>query len=193
MEQTINNYKTDVMDFCEKINADDLKKVCQIILDAYRSKKRIFVAGNGGSAGTANHFCCDFGKNAVHSETDRPKIISLSANMEVVTALGNDFCYGDIFVEQLKNLMEDGDVILLISASGNSENIVRAAKYVKSRNGSVIGFTGFAGGKLHELADIGINVPSDSYEKVEDLHMVLCHIIVCCFKTMNLGGHHDQI
>ena len=187
MEGIVSNYKNDIINFCENINTESLNQVCEILLEAYKSKKRIFVAGNGGSAGTANHFTCDFGKNAVKSETNRPKIISLSANMEVVTALGNDFCYGDIFVEQLKNLMDDGDVILLISASGNSPNVVNAAKYVKSRGGQVIGFTGFSGGQLSAYSDVEMNVPSDSYEKIEDLHMIFCHMIVCCFKAMHLG------
>lgn len=187
MKNTIQNYLSDIMGFCNTLDTDALQRVCELLLDAYRNKRQIFVAGNGGSAGTANHFTCDFGKNAVKSQTDRPKILSLSANIEVVTALGNDFCYGDIFLEQLKNLMNDGDVILLISASGNSENVVKAAEYVKSRNGKVIGFTGFAGGKLGRLSDIEINVPSESYEEIEDVHLMLTHIIVCCFKSMHLG------
>ena len=83
--------------------------------------------------------------------------------------------------------MNDGDVILLISASGNSDNVVRAAEYVKSRGGKVIGFTGFAGGKLGALSDIEINVPSTSYEEIEDVHLMLTHIIVCAFKSMKLG------
>lgn len=187
MKETMNAYLKDIVNFCDTLDRDALESVCGILLDAYKNKKQIFVAGNGGSAGTANHFCCDFGKNAVKSEYDRPRILSLCANIEVVTALGNDFCYGDIFKERLKNLMNDGDVILLISASGNSENIVRAAEYVKSRNGKVIGFTGFAGGKLGKLSDVEINIPSDSYEKIEDMHLVLTHMIVCCFKEMHLG------
>ena len=187
MIETMNAYLTDITHFCETLDKEGLNEVVRILLDAYKNKKQIFVAGNGGSAGTANHFCCDFGKNAVKSETNRPKIISLCANIEVVTALGNDFCYGDIFKERLKNLMNDGDVILLISASGNSDNIVRAAEYVKERNGKVIGFTGFAGGKLGKLSDVEINIPSESYEKVEDMHLLLTHMIVCCFKEMRLG------
>ena len=188
MKTTMNSYLSDIIGFCEALDKDALERVCEILLDAYRNKKQIFVAGNGGSAGTANHFCCDFGKNAVKSETDRPRIISLCANIEVVTALGNDFCYGDIFKERLKNLMNDGDVILLISARGNSENVVKAAEYVKARNGKVIGFTGFTGGKLGALSDVEINVPSESYEKIEDIHLLLTHMIVCCFKEMHLGG-----
>lgn len=187
MKTTIQNYIEDILRLSDGLDRDKIADVCAVLLEAYQNKRQIFVAGNGGSAGTANHFCCDFGKNAVRSQYDRPKILSLSANIEVVTALGNDFCYGDVFLEQLKNLMNDGDVILLISASGNSDNVVRAAEYVKSRGGKVIGFTGFAGGKLGALSDIEINVPSTSYEEIEDVHLMLTHIIVCAFKSMKLG------
>ena len=158
-----------------------------LISDCYRYGGKVMTAGNGGSAGTSNHFCCDFGKNAVKGDKARPKIIALSAYIEVLTALGNDFSYADVFSEQMKNLFNDGDLILLISASGNSPNVVRAAEYAKSRGGKVIGFTGFAGGKLKELSDICINIPSDSYEKIEDLHMMLTHMIVCWFKELKLG------
>lgn len=188
MKQVIQDYARDVAYLCEALDEAEISRACTLLLDAYQNKKQIFVAGNGGSAGTANHFSCDFGKNAVKSQRNRPKIISLSANMEVVTALGNDFCYGDVFLEQLKNLMNDGDVILLISASGNSENVVKAAEYVKSRNGKVVGMTGFSGGRLKELSDVSLHIPCESYEKAEDLHMILTHIIVCCFKDMNI---HD--
>ena len=186
LKNVITNYIEDVKKFCDLLNPEDLEKVVNALLDAYKNKKQIFVAGNGGSAGTSNHFCCDFGKNAVKSETDRPKIISLSANVEVLTALGNDFSYADVFSEQLKNLMNNGDLIILISASGNSPNVVKAAELAKAKNATVISLTGFAGGKLKELADIDINIPSESYEKVEDLHMIITHIIVCCFKAMNI-------
>ena len=187
MKNTIQGYIEDILRLSDGLSRDQIADVCAILLEAYREKRQIFVAGNGGSAGTANHFCCDFGKNAVKSQHDRPRILSLSANIEVVTALGNDFCYGDVFLEQLKNLMNDGDVILLISASGNSENVVRAAEYVRSRHGKVIGFTGFSGGRLGALSDVEINVPSTSYEEIEDIHLMLTHIVVCAFKSMRLG------
>lgn len=187
MKQLIKDYIEDIQHLCDTLDVDGLEQVYALLLESYNEKKQIFVAGNGGSAGTSNHFYSDFGKNAVKGDVDRPRIISLSANVEVITALGNDFSYADVFSEQLKNLMCDGDVIVLISASGNSPNVIRAAEYVKSRGGKVIGFTGFAGGKLKELSDVSVNIPSDSYEKIEDLHMMLTHIIVCCFKSLNLG------
>lgn len=191
MKNTITNYLNDIIHLCETLDTDALERTCQVLLDAYKNKKHIFVAGNGGSAGTVNHFSCDFSKNAVKSQIDRPKVISLSSNIEVVTALGNDFCYGDVFLEQLKNLMNDGDVIILVSASGNSENVVKAAEYVHSRNGQVISFTGFSGGKLKDLSDVNLNVPCDSYEESEDIHMIIMHLIVCCFKSMKLGEGYN--
>lgn len=100
--------------------------------------------------------------------------------------MGNDFCYAEVFSQQLKNLMDDGDTVLLISASGNSPNIVSAAEYAKSRGGKVIGFSGFKGGKLKELSDVNVNIPPESYEQIEDLHMMLTHIIVCYFKSLGL-------
>lgn len=187
MKQLIENYIADVQRLCDILEPEKLESICRLLLEGYKAGKRIFVAGNGGSAGTSNHFCCDFGKNAVKGDSNRPKIISLSANTEVLTALGNDFSYADVFSEQLKNLMCDGDIVLLISASGNSPNVIKAAEYAKSRKGSVIGFTGFEGGRLKELSDICVNIPSDSYEKIEDVHMMLTHIIVCCFKSLELG------
>jgi len=186
MKQVILDYISNIHALCDSLDAEQLGAVCELMLDTYKSGKKIFVAGNGGSAGTSNHFCCDFGKNAVKGDAHRPKIISLSANIEVLTALGNDFCYAEVFSQQLKNLMDDGDLVLLISASGNSPNVVSAAEYAKSRGGKVIGFSGFEGGKLKELSNINVNIPSTSYEQIEDLHMMLTHIIVCYFKALGL-------
>lgn len=187
MKTVITDYLNDINTFINELDETKIEEICNLLLETYKADKQIFICGNGGSAGTSNHFCCDFGKNAVKSEIKRPKIISLSANIEVLTALGNDFSYSDVFSEQLKNLMNNGDTIILISASGNSPNVVKAAEYVKSRGGKVIGLTGFSGGKLGELSDIWININSDSYEKIEDMHMIITHIIVCCFKSMKLG------
>ena len=187
MSGVIKEYIEDIKRLCDILNPDEIEEVCKVVLEKYKAGHQIFVAGNGGSAGTSNHFCCDFGKNAVKNDTKRPRIISLSANIEVLTALGNDFCYAEVFSQQMKNLFSDGDLIILISASGNSPNVVSAAEYAKSRGGVVIGLTGFEGGKLKELSDLCINVPSDSYEKIEDIHMMLTHIMVCWFKELNLG------
>lgn len=184
---TVVEYISDIKRLCDTLDTEQIVRIRELILEKHKDGHQIFVAGNGGSAGTANHFSCDFGKNAVKGDIYRPKIISLSANIEVLTALGNDFSYADVFSEQMKNLFNDGDLILLISASGNSPNVIKAAEYAKKRCGTVISFTGFTGGKLKELSDVCICIPSDSYEKIEDIHMMLTHMIVCLFKDIKLG------
>ncbi len=186
MENVIKSYTDEIQALCAGLDRGELSQVLKAFKDAYDKNRRIFVAGNGGSAATANHFFCDFSKNAVRNSDKRAKIISLASNVESITAVGNDLCFDDIFVEQLKNLMEEDDLVLLISASGNSPDIVRAAEYAKSKHGVVVGFTGFSGGKLKEMADISVHVASQSYEQVEDIHLMLTHIIVVYFKSLNL-------
>lgn len=184
MNNLVKGYTSDIKKLCDNLDFYEINKVFKEIEDAYDNRRKIFIAGNGGSAGTSNHFSCDFSKNAIVDDTKRAKLITLSSNVEYITAIGNDIGYEWIFTEQLKNLMEDGDLIILISASGNSPNIVNVAEYVKERNGKVIAFTGFSGGKLKGIADLSVNVNSDSYEKIEDIHMILMHIIVCHFKSL---------
>ncbi len=182
-EQLISGYLADIRKLCDELDRASLSAAVEIIRKALSEDRQIFIAGNGGSAATANHFSCDFSKNAIKAESGKPRLITLSSNIEYITAIANDISYEDIFAEQLKNLMNDGDLIILISASGNSPNIIRAAEYAKSRKGRIIGFTGFSGGKLKGLSEICVNIAVDSYEKVEDMHLVLTHIIVCCFKS----------
>ncbi len=183
MEKFILEYLESVGDIINKLDIKNISKMIEAIKLAYKDDKRIFVFGNGGSAATANHFACDFGKNAIEDDNNRIKVISLSNSITSITACGNDIGFDTVFEEQLKNLMHDGDLILSISASGNSPNIIRAVEYAKKRNATVVGITGFNGGKLKELSDINVNVASDSYEKIEDIHLIITHIIVYWFKA----------
>ncbi len=182
MKKTILDYLESIGDIINKLDINNISEMIEAIKLAYKDDKRIFVFGNGGSAATANHFACDFGKNAIKDDNNRIKVISLSNSISSITACGNDIGFDTVFEEQLKNLMHDGDLILCISASGNSPNIIRAVEYAKKRYGTVIGMTGFSGGKLKELSDINVNVASDSYEKIEDMHLMITHIIVYWFK-----------
>jgi D-sedoheptulose 7-phosphate isomerase len=120
------------------------------------------------------------------SDDGRFRIISLCESAASITAYGNDVSFDSIFEEQLKNLMEAEDIVIAISASGNSPDIVRAVEYAKSKNGIIIGLTGFSGGKLKKLCDISMNSDLTSYEQIEDFHLILTHIIVYCFKALNL-------
>ena len=156
--------------------------IASVLDNARKNGTNIFILGNGGSAATANHFYCDFGKNASGPNDGRFKIMTLSEQVCAITALGNDCGFDQIFSMQLKNLMDEGDILIAISASGNSPNVINAVEYAKSKKGFIISLTGFNGGKLAKLSDIDLNVASDSYEMVEDVHLAMCHIIVWMFK-----------
>jgi len=182
MMKDVHEYIISLKNLIDDINPEEILKVIEVLQKAHKAKNKMFIAGNGGSAATANHFACDFGKNAIKDDENRFKIISLSDNSSVITAYGNDNGYENVFSEQLKNLMEPEDVLLVISASGSSPNIIKAVEYAKKNGGVVIGLSGFHGGKLREMADININVASDQYEPIEDLHLIITHIIVTWFK-----------
>ena len=152
--------------------------------NARQNGNTIFVVGNGGSAATASHIGNDFGlavlKKSIKPENKSYRALSLTDNISVISAIGNDSTYENIFVDQLKVHYRTGDVLLAISASGNSPNLVVAAEWVKSNEGKVIGWLGFDGGKLKALSDISVVVetPKGEYAPVEDVHLVINHIIV---------------
>ncbi|MCD6506786.1 SIS domain-containing protein [Candidatus Poribacteria bacterium] len=157
-----------------------IRQAVEVMLESYRKGGTIFVAGNGGSASTASHFACDLGKGTAVEGKPRLRVISMADNLSLLTAWANDVSYEAIFVEQLKNLMRPDDLLIAISASGNSPNVLRAAEYARQLGCKVIGLTGFGGGKLAKLADIAIVVESDKYGPVEDIHLVLDHIMRRC-------------
>ncbi|MEM0529152.1 MAG: SIS domain-containing protein [Peptococcaceae bacterium] len=176
------DYINTLKDELDRLQTDEIDSVIRLLKKTKGSSTQIFLAGNGGSAATVNHFMCDFSKNAVPGDIGRFRVISLANSVSSITALGNDFTYSDVFVEQLKNLMNDGDILIAVSASGNSPNIIKACEYVKSRKGVVVGLTGFDGGRLHRLADLPVHCDCDCIEQVEDMHLMVLHILVCAFK-----------
>lgn len=176
-------YNKELCELIGALDAQEFDKIIKILLEARRNNRKIFITGNGGSAGTANHFVCDFGKNAVlDSEKKRFKIISLCDNIEKITALGNDFAFEEIFKQQLINLMDEEDVLILVSASGNSPDLVEACKYAQTKHAHMIVLAGFEGGKISEYAEAKLIARSSSYERIEDLHLIILHEIVSYFK-----------
>ncbi len=157
--------------------ADIIQRVIDILFDAYQKENFIFAFGNGGSASTASHFMVDICKQTIVPGAKRIKALSISDNIPSMTAWANDKSYADIFVEQLKNLYVPGAVVIGISASGNSENVLRGIRYAKEQGSATIGFTGFDGGKLKDLADEVIIVPSNNIGQVEDVHLALVHLL----------------
>ncbi|MGH6663220.1 MAG: SIS domain-containing protein [Rhodospirillales bacterium] len=158
----------------------DRKKLTQALklLDAaYERGATLYVCGNGGSASISNHLVCDHSKGG-QTDTDlRPKVVSLATNIEMITAIANDIDFDDVFVYQLRTLAEKGDVLLTISASGDSENVVRAAEWANKNGIEVIAFTGFEGGRTAKLASVNLHVKGDNYGVVEDAHQSLMHIL----------------
>jgi D-sedoheptulose 7-phosphate isomerase len=150
------------------------------LAQAREQQRRIFVCGNGGSAATAAHFVCDMVKGASYGRDSRFRITSL-ADTPTITAYSNDVGYDCIFAEQLKNFAEPGDVLVAISGSGNSPNVLRAAEYANSAGCRVIALTGRDGGQLGRIAEVNIHVASPHMGRIEDAHMVVIHMICYYF------------
>ncbi len=165
------------------VDPTEVAKVIALFGRARDTGNRIFAIGNGGSASTASHFVNDMGKGASVGRDKRFKVIPLTDNVEWMTALSNDISYDDVYVEQLKNHAEKGDVLLAISGSGNSENVLRAVRYANEIGCTTVGFTGFGGGKLKGLAQASIVADANHMGRVEDLHLVLQHLI--CYYFMD--------
>lgn len=184
VNEYVKGYKKRLIEQTNLLPEKDIAKIINILHNA--GQKNIFIAGNGGSAATASHMACDLSKTVLSSqnEMNRLRAYSLSDNIPCMTAIGNDWSYDDIFSEQLKNLLNEGDIVILISGSGNSPNIIKAAEYAKKKKATIIGFTGFDGGKLSQYCDIEININSKEYGIIEDLHMALDHMIAFCIKEM---------
>ncbi len=184
MESFIEAYLKDNRRLLSTIDATALARIISTFKVARDENKRIYAIGNGGSASTASHFVNDMGKGASVGRDRRFKMVSLTDNVEWITALSNDLSYDDVYVEQLKNFAEEGDVLLAISGSGNSENVLRAVSYANSVGCHTIGFTGFGGGKLKDLANESIVIDSSHMGRVEDLHLILQHMICYWFMEM---------
>jgi D-sedoheptulose 7-phosphate isomerase len=170
-------YKTNLL---QTIEAIDLAKVNQAIewfKEARDQGKHIFVCGNGGSASTASHFACDIVKGASFNRASRFKILALTDQLPTLTAYANDVSYECVFVEPLKNFAEPGDLFMGISGSGNSPNVLRAAEYANAAGCRTLALTGRDGGRLGPLAQLNIQVPVPHMGRIEDAHMVVCHMI----------------
>lgn len=164
----------------KELNSIPMEKVAEIgeiLRETRMSHRQVFVFGNGGSAATASHIACDFAKNTRQADQPRLKVISLGDALAALTAYANDEGYENVFSEPLLSLGESGDVALAISGSGNSANVLKAVEAARRKGMKTIGLTGFKGGKLKEMVDVCLVVESDSMERVEDVHLIIEHIL----------------
>jgi D-sedoheptulose 7-phosphate isomerase len=176
-EKYLNQLKKSLSD----LDLKEINTIVDILLKAYKDNKQIFIMGNGGSAVLASHFACDLGKGTLKNVYDdkekRFRVISLTDNVALMTAFSNDLNYEYVFSQQLNNLVNEGDVVIGVSASGNSKNIIHAISLAKKSKAITIGFLGFDGGKLKELVDFKIVINNNHYGIIEDAHSALQHMI----------------
>lgn len=184
MEEFVNNYVNNLKQVLDKLPREKIKKVADLLMEARAKDKKIFLMGNGGSAATASHMSCDLSKGTIVGDKKRFKVISLNDDIPLMTAWGNDEAFEKIFQEELQNLLEEGDVVLGITASGDSPDILKAIEYANSKNAVTVGLIGFGGGKLKELVNESVIVDSNSYQEVEDIHLILEHMITSYLKSL---------
>ncbi len=169
-----------------KLPLDKIAKVVKVLGEAHAKGNSVFIFGNGGSAATASHFVSDLAKGTICDGKPRFKAFALTDNISLISAWANDTDYGNIFAEQMENLVEPGDVAIAISGSGDSPNVLNGTKVAKARGATTIGFIGFDGGKLRDLVDIALVVPNHNMEQVEDIHLLLGHVITTCLRQTKL-------
>ena len=167
--------------------AVDFRQVEAILLRAREEGRTVFIIGNGGSAATASHMANDLNKGAAVAGQRRFRALALTDNVPLITAWANDTQYEQIFVEQMANFFHPGDVLIAISGSGNSPNIIAALEWARREGAVTIGLTGGNGGQLLGLVDCGLLVPSNRMEQIEDMHLVLAHAICVSLRNRIAG------
>ena len=175
--------------FClDEISEKDIGQIVDIIMKAHADNRKVIFMGNGGSATTASHFARDVSIGTAAEGKPRLRAASLADNVAMITSLANDVDYNSIFKEQLVGQLDKGDVVIGISASGNSPNVLEAIKFARSQGAVTVGLIGFGGGKLKELVDKSIVLSSRDYGQVEDTHLVLDHIVTCLVRERIANG-----
>ncbi len=179
---SIDRYLAEVAEMVSALPRDDIRRVVEAVREVRDAGRRLFIMGNGGSAATASHMACDLAKTSTSDGEKRIMATALTDNVPLMTAWANDSAYEDVFAEQLLNLVQPGDLVIAISGSGNSPNVLKAVEVAKRAGATTVGFTGRFGGRLGEIADIAVRVPGNRIEQAEDGHMILDHVIAVALR-----------
>ncbi|MBL4701417.1 MAG: SIS domain-containing protein [Phycisphaeraceae bacterium] len=190
---TAREYMDSITQQLQLVNDLSIDKATQAIYNAWRGDRRVFVYGNGGSAHSASHWALDLMKTAAIDGQPRLKALSLVDNIGTMTAVGNDISFDEIFRYPLHAYAEEGDVAVAISCSGNSANAVYATQWARAHGMTTITLTGFNGGKLRDLGDINVHVPSDNYGVVEEIHMACGHMVAQGLRHLILAGEKETV
>lgn len=186
----INTYLEHEIDTLKALDVNEINAALNLLLETFEGGNTVFVFGNGGSSATASHFQNDFNKGVSEHTEKKFNFQCLNDNVATVMAVANDIGFEEVFRFQLIGHMRPGDVVLAISGSGNSKNVLNAVEYAKSQGSKVIGLTGFGGGKLKELSDVSLHVPVNSMQITEDIHMVFDHLMMSIFYRSLAGIEH---
>ena len=176
-KKEITDYYTLEKEIIDSLDYDMVSKVMNLIMESKERGNHIFICGNGGSAATASHYCCDFNKGVSMRKSKKFNFICLSDNTPILTAMANDISYDDVFSYQIEKILNPNDLVLAISGSGNSKNIIKAVKCAKDQGVKVIGMSGYDGGELFKLADYHLHAPINDMMKAEDIHMSFDHMM----------------
>jgi len=193
------DYKNQIKDYIsleietiKKLDVDAIDAAMQLIMEAYSNKKRIYIFGNGGSSATASHYQNDFNKGISEYVDTKFNFTCLNDNVATLMAIANDIGFEEVFRFQLINKLEEGDLIIAISGSGNSKNVINAVEYAKEQGNKIIGMTGYNGGKLKQLSDVSLHADVMSMQVTEDVHMIFDHLIMSIFYNTLCGKEHLQ-
>lgn len=173
----VSDYLNAVAKLLDEVPREETRKVAELVVEAYRSGKQVFIMGNGGSAATASHLACDLQKGVSCTGGTKFKVMAVTDNVPLMTAWANDFDYSDIFAEQLSAWVQPGDLVIGISGSGNSPNVIKGIELADQKGAVTVGLSGFKGGRLTQAARHNVVVPSDDMQHIEDVHLVVSHLI----------------
>jgi D-sedoheptulose 7-phosphate isomerase len=184
------DYASKLYQASKSVNLESIQHAADLIQQSFEKAGVLYGCGNGGSAAISNHMTCDVMKGVQTDTKLTPRIVSLSSNVEIITAISNDISYDEVFSYQLKSMAKAEDILMTISSSGNSENIIRAINTAKEVGISVIALTGFDGGRSSKIADVNIHVESDNYGIVEDVHQSIMHVLA---QYLRMNGMRDEL
>lgn len=180
-KKEIENYLNTEINTIKALDLEAVNAAMNLLLEAYKTEKTIYIFGNGGSSATASHYQNDFNKGISEYAKKKFHFHCLNDNIATMMAISNDIGFGEVFRFQLRGHLKPGDIVIALSGSGNSENVVNAVEYARDQGNKVIGLTGYNGGRLKRLSDISLHVPVNSMQITEDIHMVFDHLMMSIF------------
>lgn len=189
MESIIKDYLTTLREEIANLPVESIEEMSELLSEVYENNKSVFVMGNGGSSANASHFVCDLVKGLSYPGGKRFRALSLCDNTPLLTATANDCGYENVFCEQLENFLQSGDLVIAVSGSGNSRNVVRGIELARKKKAITVGVLGSPGGMLKDMVDLAVVAPSENLERIEDLHSIIFHSI----KTRFIGEFKKEL